>query len=442
MFELINARLPLISDMKYFSLKVSDGKIVDLKEQYSYIYDGNAYPIDREFPINSQNEIKLNVNGRAVLPGLVDSHMHMDKAFSLAFAPNQSGTLQEAVNSYLTAFPNFTYENIKNRIMRTALQALSFGTTVIRTHIDFDTRVDIKIMFRALQAALEVKERLKDYIHIQIVLMCPFYELNQKDLEFLDMAAAMGVDGIGGASHLGKAPEENIKQIFQIAIKHNKFIDLHTDESDDPNVKTIKLIIQETGKNGYQGKVTVGHLCSLSAMNEREASEIIEDIGKAKISVITLPAANMYLQGRGDRGLVRRGVTRIRELSDAGVQIAVASDNINDPFHPFGRGDLVMIGLLAGYAAHFGSPEDLYKLLLMMTAIPANIVGMESYGIKEGHNASFVILDANSIEQIFTNIPDKRWVYHNNHWTIRTDGKPVFQNKELNVLWHTVDIKL
>lgn len=440
LIHLINAKLPLTSSSNYYSLRIHQGTIIEVTEQDSYLYDAEATSLDSDFPLDEHRGKLLNLNGRVLLPAFVDSHMHMDKAFSLAFAPNISGTLEEAIGSYLSALPSLSYENIKNRIMRTALQALSFGTTSMRTHIDFDTKMEKKSMFQALLAALEVKEQLKNYIHIQIFPMCPFYELGKHDLDFLEQALQMGVDGIGGAPHLGTNPKENISRIFQLAIKHDKLIDLHTDESDDPRVRTISTIINQTEKNDYQGKVTVGHLCSLSSMEEREAFEIIDGLHKANISVVTLPSSNMYLQGREDRGIVRRGVTRIRGLSNAGVQIATASDNINDPFHPFGRGDLVMIGLLTGYAAHFGSPEEQFKLIQMMTEIPAAIMGLGTYGLQVGKSANFVILDAGSIEEVFTNIPDRRWVFRQNHWTIRANGKPVFQNNDLNKLWEAIHV--
>ncbi len=429
-----------MSDSLFYNISIQNGKIKNIKAQQSYDFDETATSIESKLFINEINSLnrkghKVDVCGRVVLPAFVDSHMHLDKAFSLAFAPNQSGTLIEAIQSYHSAMPFLSFENMKQRMFRTVLQALSFGTTTIRTHIDFDTKADKEVVFRGFQAALEVKEKLRNFIDIQIFPMCPFYELENSDLEMLDEAMLMGADGIGGAPHLASEPHKNIENIFKLAMKHNKVIDLHTDESDNPNVKTIKTIIEQLEKNDFNNRVVVDHLCSLSAMEDREAHEIINNLVKSEISVITLPASNMYLQGRSDRGLVRRGITRIRELYNSGVPIALASDNINDPFHPFGRCDLVLMGLLTSYAAHFGSPQDLKKLLKMMTSIPASIVGLDSYGLEEGKAANLVIIDAYSIDEIFSKIPDRRWLYKNDHWTVRTDGNPIFQQKYLNEIW-------
>jgi cytosine deaminase len=285
---------------------------------------------------------------------------------------------------------------------------------------------------------VEIKEQLKPFLDIQLVPMGAYRQFSRKEMEAVSEAFGMGIDGIGGAPHMSDTAEEDIDFIFKMAERYGTFIDLHTDESDDPGIKTVSHIAKRTKDYGYEGRVTVGHLCSLSAMDEKTAEAAIADMCDARLGAVTLPAANMYLQGRGDRGLVRRGVTRVRELQAAGVPLAAASDNVHDPFHPFGRGDMLQIGLLTGYAAHMGSPADLRQLLRMLTEVHAQIIGLQGYGLKVGNQADFVILDARSPEQIFTMLPESRWTFKRGRLLQVARLHRTWSDLTLSALWQTI----
>jgi cytosine/creatinine deaminase len=234
--------------------------------------------------------------------------------------------------------------------------------------------------------------------------------------EFAAETLRMGIDGIGGAPHLTLDPAAHIDWVFRMAMAFDKPIDLHVDESDNPQVKTVDIYGDYVLRHGYAGRAVAGHLCSLSAMEQGEAERLMTKMSKAGLGAVTLPAVNLYLQGRGDRGNVRRGVTRVRELQNAGVPIAAASDNIQDPFHPFGRGDMLQIGLMTAYAAHMAGEEDLLTVLRMLTDVPASITGIMEYGIAAGKPANFVVLDAVSAEQALQELPSSRWVYNKSRW--------------------------
>src|SRR5690606_23044831 len=228
---------------------------------------------------------------------------------------------------------------------------------------------------------------------------------------------------------------KDVETMFRLARQHQCVLDFHSDESDDPQAITVLDVARLAENLGMKQKVTVGHLCSLASMPITAAEPIIKAIADAELHAISLPGANLYLQGRGDDECVRRGITRIKTLLKHGVNVAVASDNINDPFHPFGRGDLLQIALLAAYGAHMGAPEDLRTLLRMITINPANIVKAENYGIHAGNPADFVIMDATSVEELFMLIPDRRWVYRTSQW-LRADAHPfTWSCSELNDAW-------
>ncbi|HZH61904.1 MAG TPA: amidohydrolase family protein [Metabacillus sp.] len=421
--HLYNVRLPQGQTGDLFSITIkNDGYEIIQKQSDSINLQGKEISTIKIEDLSEQNII--DVEGRYLLPSFVDIHTHLDKAFSLAAVPNKSGTLQEAIKNYSEKAPSFSEDEIKERVRKAALQSLSYGTTHIRTHVNFEMDVHETLALRHLQAVLEVREELSPIISLQVVPMFSYLSSrSKKQLEIVEEAISYGVDGIGGAPHLSPNSKEDIDSIYQLAVKFGKFIDLHVDEQDDPNVCTIEHIIQKTKEYDYQEKVTAGHLCSLSAMEEKRAAFIIEEMAHTKIGAVTLPGANMYLQGRHDSGIVRRGITRVKELLNEGVKVATASDNVNDPFHPFGRCDLLQIGLLTAYTAHLGSESELYHLIKMITEIPAGFYGLNNHCVEENSKASFVILEGKDIYQLFAQLSPSRFVYHNGQWVSGTTSR-------------------
>ncbi|MBB6732040.1 amidohydrolase family protein [Cohnella zeiphila] len=436
--KIVNAALPLRDESRLYSLTAEDGVWTSVEPQ-----EVEAPQVPGRVPIDRWNgeeaepgrALCLDARGQVALPGLADAHMHLDKAFSLPQVGNVSGTLEEAVNNYASAAPAFTKEELRARIMRSALQAVSCGTTAIRTHLDFHVRHGREVALRTVEAALEVKEELAPYVSIQLFPMLPCYDLTEEAVETAAEALRMGATGVGGAPHISPRPEPEIDRLFALAERMACPVDLHADESDNPNVRTVAHIARRTIEYGWTGKVTVGHLCSLAAMTDKDAGELIGLIAKAGLGAVTLPGANLYLQGRRDRFPVRRGVTRVRELLDAGVTLATASDNIHDPFHPFGKGDLLQIGLITAYAAHMGSPADMRTVLRMMTEHPAAVMGLPDRGIEPGNDADFVLFDASSPEELFAMVPERRWVWRKGRCLKAAGGRAEWKVPALSQRW-------
>ncbi|MBW5447918.1 amidohydrolase family protein [Cohnella sp. CFH 77786] len=415
--EAINVRLPLTDREGLFRLAIRDGRFASIEPQPEWIVSERHVPIGSLSLERLGAAAAIDLQGRVMLPGFVDAHMHLDKAYSLPHVGNRSGTLLEAIENYRSAAPSFSKETIRGRIVKAALNAASFGTTALRSHLDVPLMHSRELAMRTIEAALEAREMVSEYVGIQFFPM--YYHDPGRERELNEFAAEtlrMGIDGVGGAPHLTPDPAGGIDWAFRTALAFDRPIDLHTDESDDPEVKTIDILCDYVLRHGYAGRATAGHLCSLSAMEQGEADRLMGKMASAGIGAVTLPAVNLYLQGRGDRGNVRRGVTRVRELRKAGVRIAAASDNIQDPFHPFGRGDLLQIGLMTAYAAHLAGEEDLYEVLRMLTELPASILGLQDYGVSAGKPAGFVVLDAASAEQALQELPSSRWVYNKSRW--------------------------
>lgn len=433
--EIINARLPLLKENELYTLSVRNGKWNLVERQESRIVSDGHIFLDINGSIQSKS---INAEGKIVLPGFVDAHMHLDKAFSLPKVGNDSGTLHEAIVNYARLGPSFTKSELNSRMLRTALQAAAFGTTAIRTHLDFNTSAGRRSALPTVETALEIKRQLAPYVRLQLFPMIPYRTGSQEDKVLMEEALAMGVDGIGGAPHLSDEPERSIDVIFELADKYGCPIDLHTDETDNPDKRTALYIAKKTMEYSFQGRVTVDHLCSLASMTSKDAQGMIFRMAEAELRAVTLPAANLYLQGRDDRSAVRRGVTRVKELIAAGIPVATASDNIHDPFHPFGRGDLLQIALITAYGAHMGAPADLRQLLRMITEIPAGILGLSGYGISPGNEADFVIVDARTPEELFTMLPERRWIYRAGAWLKAAAPPSGWEIPVVTKQWETV----
>ncbi|GIO11298.1 amidohydrolase [Cohnella xylanilytica] len=416
--EIVNARLPLADGGELFRLAVSGGRWTAVEPQAGRLASPEHEPIGAIGFERLPSVRRLDLEGRVLLPGFVDVHMHLDKAYSLPFVRNRSGTLLEAIGNYRAAAPAFAKETIRDRIVKAALRSASFGSATLRSHLDVPVHLGRDVAMRTIEAALEARELVSGFVDIQYFPMYFYDPAMEGELtEFAAETLRMGVDGVGGAPHLTPDPAAGIDWAFRMATGFGLPIDLHADETDDPSVKTIDVYCDYVVRYGYSGRATAGHLCSLAAMEHEEAERLIAKMAEAGVAAATLPAVNLYLQGRGDRGNVRRGVTRVRELADAGVKVAAASDNIQDPFHPFGRGDMLQIGLMASYAAHLAGEEDILTVLRMLTHVPAAIAGVREYGVAAGNPASFAVFDAASAEELFQELPAGRWVYNKSRWT-------------------------
>ncbi|MEK3916345.1 amidohydrolase family protein [Paenibacillus sp. FSL H7-0331] len=419
--HLINARLPLAegSPAQLYELRAAKGfwQSVTPQQQQGIIQDHGSIPLeDIQLACSTSASRTIDLGGKMLLPGLVEAHAHLDKAFTSGIVRNDSGTLGEAIRNYSAAIPQFTREVLVARIHKAALRAAAGGATAIRSHVHFPFEHGREAAFRLVHAALEARELLSGIVDIQYVLFVPSRGHTPAMWEAVDEAMQAGMDAVGGAPHIADEPEAYLERLFAIARKYNKDVDLHADETDDPQVQTVSAIAAATIRNDYRGRVVVGHLCSLSAIEESRAAAIIDNMALAQLKVITLPATNLYLQGRGDKGLVRRGVTRVKELMAAGIPVATASDNVQDPFHPYGSGDLLQIGLLTGYAVQMGSADDAHTLLRMLSTIPASLIGLKQYGIKPGLPARFIVFDAQSPFELFAELPTNRWIYRDTRW--------------------------
>ncbi|QRN86563.1 amidohydrolase family protein [Clostridia bacterium] len=351
--------------------------------------------------------------------GFIDLHMHLEKTHTIG--DNEYPGLMDAImgfNRYVEE--KIGPEETENRIRKTLDNLICHGTTSLRTHIS----VDETLGTMAIEAMVKIKEEYKDKLDIQIIAMLSALTFSDTAYAYFDQVGTMDIDGYGSAPALCDAPKLIIDKMFDLAQKHGKFVDIHSDEHDMPNVDVTNYFAEQIIARNMIGECSAGHLCSLSAVDEKTAAETIEKIVESGMNIITLPSCNLYLMGRNDIGTVRRGTTRIKQLYEAGANISLASDNIRDPFRPFGNGDMLEEALLTAQVAQMGTYSDLRAVYRMATMNPAKAMGKEKYGTVEGAPADLVLLEANSAEEAILSQSNKRYVFkrgeiicENRRWT-------------------------
>ena len=359
----------------------------------------------------------IDAKGRVLIPGLVDSHIHLDKAYIMDRLPNKSGTLMEAIQVTAKLKPTFTKEDVVDRATRALFSLVSHGTTHIRTHAEFDPAQG----FTGFETVMELKEKYKDLMDIQVVAFPQEGIFKCAGVEaMMTQAMDMGADVVGAIPYNDTPAKEHIDLVFQLANKYGKPLDFHQDFKDDADGITIEYICDKTIAEGMQGQVSVGHLTALAALPPEQLEPIMKKMADAQISVMCLPATDLHLGARKDAYNVRRTVTPVRKLRDAGVNMCFATNNIRNAFTPYGTGDLLHIAMLGIPVCHLGGADDLPTVLPMLTTNPAKAIGLSDYGLEAGRKADLVLLDSDSVATCVIDIPERLFVIKNGKVVVET----------------------
>jgi cytosine deaminase len=345
--------------------------------------------------VAGQGDREIDAAGRLLTPAFIDPHIHLDKVLvSEEVRPNRSGTLREAIAILWERKASYTVEEIVRRAGQVIESAVLTGTTRIRTHVDVDTIGKL----RPLEGVLATRERYRELVDLEIVAFPQEGIVRDPGAEeLLWRAVEAGADLVGGMPHNEATPEDSRRHIeicFEIAKKHDRDIDMHVDETDDPASRTLEMLADLTLAHGYPGRVTAGHTCALAAYPDDYARKVIDKLARARVHMITNPATNLMLQGRLDRQPARRGITRVKELIDAGVNVAMGQDCVKDTFYPFGRADMLEVALITAHAAHMSLPHEVETVFAMATTNAAKVLRIPDYAVVVGNRADFTLLDA------------------------------------------------
>ena len=331
-----------------------------------------------------------SIDGHLVVPGFVDTHIHLDKSCIMDRCRCEHGTLQEAIAVVGAAKRAFTENDVYRRAQRTLERAIVQGTTHMRTHVEVDPRIGLN-GFNAIR-------RLKrDYAWAIDLEICVFPQeglINDPGAEEMLVAAcAAGADLIGGCPYTDTDPHAHIAHIFVLAERYDMDIDFHVDFDIDPSWMHLDEVCRQTEKRHLGGRVAVGHVTKLSAVDSEKLATIARRLADTGVAVTVLPATDLFLMGREHSRNVPRGVAPAHRLVGDGVTCSLATNNVLNPFTPFGDCSLVRIANLYANTAQAGTPGDLATCFDLVTVLPARLMNLDSYGIAVGHPADIVVLD-------------------------------------------------
>lgn len=372
----------------------ADGALVDIA-----VRGGNIADIGSTLRCEAAEAV--DAEGAFACGGFVDSHVHLDKACILDRCTICEGTLAEAVRETAKAKTGFTERDVHARAARVVEQAIVNGTTRMRTFVEVDPRAGM----RSFEA---IKRIRADYAFAIDIEICAFAQdglTNEPEtLAMLDGALANGADLVGGAPYIDPDPPGQIKLIFDLAEKHDVPVDLHLDFDLDPAMTNLPAVIGETMRRGWQGRVCLGHMTSLSALPPAEVTAIALRLAEADIAVTILPSTDLFLNGRAYDKLVPRGVAPGHVLTHSGVVTSIASNNILNPFTPYGDSSLIRMANLYANVAQLSRDDDLRHVFDMVTRSASRLMQAD-YGLTVGKPADIVLMDCGGPVHAVREIP-------------------------------------
>ncbi|MEP2718459.1 amidohydrolase family protein [Pseudophaeobacter sp.] len=375
-----------------FDLLIKGGTLPDGSKQDIAITGDRIAAIEPR--IEAEAGEVIDATGDLVAPPFVDPHFHLDATLSYGLPRvNASGTLLEGISLWGELRDQATVEEMVERALTYCDWAASLGLLIIRSHVD--TTPD---HLNTVTAMLEVREKVKDYIDLQLVAF-PQDGLYRSPTgrDNLLRALDMGVEVVGGIPHFERTMAEgaaSVKDLCEIAEARGLMVDMHCDESDDPHSRHIETLAYEAQRLGLQGRVAGSHLTSMHSMDNYYVSKLLPLIAEAGVSAIPNPLINIVLQGRHDTYPKRRGLTRVKEMQALGIAVGWGQDCVRDPWYSLGTGDMLDVAFMGLHVAQMTHPEEMARCFTMVTETNAQIVGAQDYGLKVGSQASLVVLDA------------------------------------------------
>lgn len=383
MNQLINARLRGRSGL--FSLRWADGLISAITAQTDTL------------PAPEITNATLDAGGKLVIPPLVEPHIHLDAALT-AGEPhwNLSGTLFEGIERWAERKALVTREDTKSRAHRTIRMLAAHGIQHVRTHVDVTDPG-----LGALKAMLEVRDEARALIDLQIVAF------PQEGIEsfangraLMTEAVALGADVVGGIPHFENTRDQGVSSVhflMDLAERHNRLVDVHCDETDDPSSRFLEVLAEVTRVHGMGARVTASHTTAMGSYDNAYCSKLFRLLKQAGLSFISCPTESIHLQGRFDSYPKRRGLTRVPELDRADLNVCFAQDSIVDPWYPLGNGNILRILDAGLHICHMLGFDDLQRCLDFVTDHSARAMALgEGYGIEVGRPANLVLLSAES----------------------------------------------
>lgn len=371
------------------------------------------------------NEKIIEATDKLAIPPFVDPHVHLDSTMTAGDPQwNESGTLFEGINIWSKRKETLTFEDVKKRAREALKIQATHGIQFVRSHVDV---TDPNLT--ALKALIEVREEVKDWITLQLVAFPQEGILSfPNGKELMIQAAKLGVDAIGAIPHFEFNREYGIESLhfaFELAQEYNLLFDAHTDEIDDPNSRSLETVATLALETGMKDKVTASHTTAMGSYNDAYMYKLMRLLKMSDMNFISNPLVNMFLGGRFDSYPKRRGLTRVDELTNQGINVAFGEDDLKDPWYPMGNGnmlDVLHTGLHATQMMGYSQILESYKFVTINGAKAMHVT--DKYGIEIGKPANLLIFDA---ENFYDVINERRNLSYSIH-----DGKVLVQTKPIH----------
>ncbi|WP_138420539.1 cytosine deaminase [Aquibacillus sediminis] len=372
-----------------WQIEIEDGKIKQISEQ------------------GVSTDEAIDAGGRLVLPPFIEPHIHLDTTLTAGEPKwNESGTLFEGIETWSERKKSLTVQDVKTRATKALTWQIAQGIQHVRTHVDV---TDPELT--ALKALLEVKQEMAGLVDLQLVAFPQEGILsypNGQDL--LEEALRMGADVVGGIPHYEFTREYGVESMaiaFQLAEKYDRLIDIHCDEIDDEQSRFVEVVAAEAHRYEMGSRVTASHTTAMHSYNDAYTSKLFRLLKLSDINFIANPLVNIHLQGRFDSYPKRRGITRVKEMQEAGINVSFGHDDIFDPWYPLGTGNMLQVLHMGIHATQLMGYQQIVNSIDFITKNSAKTLNIEEkYGVEQGKPANLIILDAeNEYEAIRKQAP-------------------------------------
>ena len=341
-----------------------------------------------EAGLNAEGAI-VDLNGALVTPGFVETHIHLDKSCLLDRLSSQRGGLEQAIGEVAQLKREFTPEDVYERARKTLEKCVLQGTTHMRTHLEVDPVVGL----RSLEGILPLVEEFRWAIDVEICIFPQEGLLNNPGTdELIVEGLRRGGNAVGGAPYTDSDPPGQIDRVFAIAREFDIDIDMHLDFGPDSESLDLDYVCDLTERHGYGGRVAIGHVTKLSAVSPERLLGKARRLSGAGVAVTVLPATDLYLMGRHQQHSMMRGVAPVHRLLDEGVNCSLSTNNVLNPFTPFGDCSLVRMANLYANICQVGDADGLTECFDMVSSRPAKLVRLPDHGVEVGRAADLAVL--------------------------------------------------
>lgn len=350
---------------------------------------------------DAQFERTIDLEGRLLLPAFVNPHLHPDKSLLGDKLPRAGGSLEEAVEFTWKFKEEGTVEEIAERSGRAVLECLAAGSTTVRAFADVDKVGGLK----PVEGLIRMRDRMRELglVDVQVVAFPQEGLFRPKgDTGLMREAMEMGADIVGGLPWYEWSDADvrrHVDFLYELAAEYDRDIHVLADDTDDPESRSLEYYAHQAIAHGWEGRISASHCGALAAYDNTHAERVIEICRAADVSISSNPHISLVFGGRHDRGLIRRGATRITELLDGGVNVCSGQDDIDDPYYPLGRGDQLEVAWIVAHVARLTTPEGLRTCIDMVTRNAARALNLEGYGVEVGCRADLVVLDGTHLRE-------------------------------------------